>query len=266
MGIVNLTPDSFSDGGELATADAVEAHVDASSRPPAPSSSTSAPNRRGPARRRYRPTKNGRGSSPRSAASSIAIAATLLRPRLSVDTYHVETARRALALGADIINDVSGLTTPAMIELAATSGAEFVAMHNLGVPADKTRTLPAERGSDGRRRAMARGAAHRMAARGARSRSHRLRSRHRLRQERAAIAAAVAQHRALSALTACACSSATRANRSCITSRPRSRRARSLHGRRVAAALRARRRHPARAQRCDARRGLSRLVARNLTA
>jgi dihydropteroate synthase len=29
-----------------------------------------------------------------------------------------------------------------MIEIAATSGADFVAMHNLGVPADKTRTLP----------------------------------------------------------------------------------------------------------------------------
>ena len=31
-----------------------------------------------------------------------------------------------------------------MIELAATSGAEFIAMHNLGVPADKARVLPAD--------------------------------------------------------------------------------------------------------------------------
>jgi dihydropteroate synthase len=31
-----------------------------------------------------------------------------------------------------------------MLELAATSGADFVAMHNLGVPADKTRVLPAD--------------------------------------------------------------------------------------------------------------------------
>jgi dihydropteroate synthase len=68
----------------------------------------------------------------------------VLRPRFSVDTYHVATAGRALALGADIINDVSGLTTPGMIELAATSGKDFVAMHNLGVPADKARTLRAD--------------------------------------------------------------------------------------------------------------------------
>jgi len=47
-----------------------------------------------------------------------------------------------LALGVDVINDVSGLTSTAMIELAATGAAEFVAMHNLGVPADKTRILP----------------------------------------------------------------------------------------------------------------------------
>ena len=94
-------------------------------------------------------------------------------------------------------------------------------MHNLGVPADKTRTLPADRGSDRRRRALARGAPHRMAARGTRFQSHRLRSRHRLRQERTAIVATAAQHRALSALTGCACSSGTRANRSCITLRPR---------------------------------------------
>ncbi|HEY9183327.1 MAG TPA: dihydropteroate synthase, partial [Gammaproteobacteria bacterium] len=65
-----------------------------------------------------------------------------LRPRFSVDTYHADTARRALALGADLINDVSGLTSRAMIELAAATTAELVAMHNLGVPADKTRTLP----------------------------------------------------------------------------------------------------------------------------
>ena len=67
----------------------------------------------------------------------------MLRPRFSIDTYHAATARRALAFGADIINDVGGLTDPAMLELAAAGGADWVAMHNLGVPADKTRTLPA---------------------------------------------------------------------------------------------------------------------------
>jgi dihydropteroate synthase len=70
-----------------------------------------------------------------------------IRPRISVDTYHVEVARRALALGADLINDVSGLTQPDMVELAASSSAEFVAMHNLGLPADPQATLSAARGT-----------------------------------------------------------------------------------------------------------------------
>src|SRR6185369_3570036 len=63
----------------------------------------------------------------------------VLRPRVSIDTYHLGTARRALALGVDVINDVSGLTSPAMAELAASSNADWVAMHNLGVPADKNK-------------------------------------------------------------------------------------------------------------------------------
>ena len=143
MGIVNLTPDSFSDGGELDDATSVETRVvelvtagaelvdlgAESTRPGAtPLTSDEEWARLEPALGRlvdrYRSEQ--------------------LRPRLSIDTYHVETARRALALGADVVNDVSGLTAPAMLELAATSGATFVAMHNLGLPADKKLTLPAD--------------------------------------------------------------------------------------------------------------------------
>jgi 2-amino-4-hydroxy-6-hydroxymethyldihydropteridine diphosphokinase/dihydropteroate synthase len=142
MGIVNLTPDSFSDGGELRGLAAVERHarelaaagaaiVDLGAESTRPGATTLSADQEwirlepalGTLVERYR--------------------TDALRPRFSVDTYHVETARRALALGADIINDVSGLSDPAMLELAAASGAEWVAMHNLGVPADKARTLPA---------------------------------------------------------------------------------------------------------------------------
>jgi len=144
MGIVNLTPDSFSDGGEIADdasaeARAVKLAADGAELIDLGAEST-------------RP-----GATPLSADQEWArlepalgrlidhYRGDLLRPRFSIDTYHVETAKRALKLGADIVNDVSGLTTNAMIELAATSEAEFVAMHNLGVPADKSRTLPTDR-------------------------------------------------------------------------------------------------------------------------
>ena len=142
MGIANLTPDSFSDGGELATTDAVEEHAAQLAAAGAAFIDLGAESTR-PGATPLSPDEEWARLEPALGRLVDRYRGELLRPRLSIDTYHVETARRALARGADLINDVSGLTTQAMVELAATSGAEFVAMHNLGVPADKTRTLPA---------------------------------------------------------------------------------------------------------------------------
>ena len=66
------------------------------------------------------------------------------RPRavLSVDTYHATTAGLALAAGADIVNDVSGLVwDPAMPGVIAQHGAGLVVMHTRGTP-QTWRTLP----------------------------------------------------------------------------------------------------------------------------
>ena len=143
MGIVNLTPDSFSDGGELADDASVEARVSGlvadgaeyvdlgaeSTRPGAtPLTADEEWARLAPALERVLDRYKGE----------------LLRPRVSIDTYHLGTAKRALALGVDVINDVSGLTHPAMVELATSGTADWVAMHNLGVPADKSKVLPAD--------------------------------------------------------------------------------------------------------------------------
>lgn len=143
MGIVNLTPDSFSDGGELVDDAAVEARVAKLVGDGAEIIDLGAESTR-PGAAPLTVDEEWARLEPALGRLVDRYRSSLLRPRLSVDTYHVETARRALALGADIVNDVSGLTAPAMIGLAATSGAEFVAMHNLGVPADKARTLPAD--------------------------------------------------------------------------------------------------------------------------
>ncbi|MGO4843284.1 dihydropteroate synthase, partial [Rhizobiaceae sp. 2RAB30] len=49
---------------------------------------------------------------------------------LSVDTYRAETARRAVASGAHIVNDVWGLQRePGIAEVAAETGAGLVIMH-----------------------------------------------------------------------------------------------------------------------------------------
>ena len=55
---------------------------------------------------------------------------------LSVDTFHAEVARRALAEGADIINDVSGGDAdPDMWNVVAQARAPYVLMHMQGTPA-----------------------------------------------------------------------------------------------------------------------------------
>ncbi len=55
--------------------------------------------------------------------------------RLSIDTYRAETARRALALGATMVNDITGLRGDAgMAAVVAESGSECVIMHMQGDP------------------------------------------------------------------------------------------------------------------------------------
>lgn len=129
MGIVNVTPDSFSDGGRFAGVDAAYAHarrlaaegadvVDIggeSTRPGAASVSAEDEWRRvGPVLRRL-------------AADADVI--------ISVDTRRPEVAARALSAGAHLINDVSGLRDPAMVAVCADAKAPVIIMHMQGEPA-----------------------------------------------------------------------------------------------------------------------------------
>jgi dihydropteroate synthase len=54
--------------------------------------------------------------------------------RVSVDTFKASVARAALAAGADVINDVSGLADPALAELCAEHEAALVVMHTRAAP------------------------------------------------------------------------------------------------------------------------------------
>jgi dihydropteroate synthase len=61
---------------------------------------------------------------------------------ISVDTRHAETAQRSLALGADWINDVSGLRDPAMVHVLAEANCPIVLMHATSIPANPVDVLP----------------------------------------------------------------------------------------------------------------------------
>jgi 2-amino-4-hydroxy-6-hydroxymethyldihydropteridine diphosphokinase/dihydropteroate synthase len=140
MGIVNLTPDSFSDGGQFLEWPRIEAHIDAMVAAGAQIVDLGAESTR-PGAQALQASEELTRLLPVLERLTDKYKQQRLKPQISVDTYHVETARQALAAGADIINDVSGLTAPGMIELAASGGADWVAMHHVTVPADPARTL-----------------------------------------------------------------------------------------------------------------------------
>lgn len=66
----------------------------------------------------------------------------LLQPKISIDTHHAIVAEKALALGVDWINDVSGLDDPAMRQTVSRSQCDIVFMHHLGVPVNQNHCLP----------------------------------------------------------------------------------------------------------------------------
>jgi dihydropteroate synthase len=60
-----------------------------------------------------------------------------LGARVSVDTYKPAVARAAIAAGASIVNDVSGLRDPALADVCAETGAALVLMHTIAPPKQK---------------------------------------------------------------------------------------------------------------------------------
>jgi dihydropteroate synthase len=138
MGILNVTPDSFSDGGAFFEPDAALEHalsmldhgadlIDVggeSTRPGSP-----------------QPISSGEEQ-----ARVLPVLEAILRDRpqsvLSVDTYKAETALAAVRAGAEIVNDISGLQwDPEMARTCAASGCGVVLMHTRGRPPD-WRTQP----------------------------------------------------------------------------------------------------------------------------
>jgi dihydropteroate synthase len=129
MGIVNVTPDSFSDGGKFLDADAAIAHAKQLVADGADLLDI-----------------GGESTRPRAvdvfAAEEIARVLPVIRGLvgevdvpLSIDTRKSSVAQAAIDAGAEIINDVSGLEAdPQMVAVAASTGAGVCVMHMQGTP------------------------------------------------------------------------------------------------------------------------------------
>jgi dihydropteroate synthase len=138
MGVLNVTPDSFSDGGLYSSADATIAaglrmFEEGAAILDIGGEST-------------RPGIYARPSAGQEADRVLPVIAGVLRARpdalISIDTYHASTAREAVTAGAEIVNDVSGLLwDPSMAATCAELGCGVVLMHTRGRP-EEWRSLP----------------------------------------------------------------------------------------------------------------------------
>ncbi len=145
MAVVNLTPDSFFDGGNLMPPGGEDANagmavrlchglvqqgadiLDLGGESTRPGSEPLAP---GLELRRVLPVLRRLQGRPQ-----------LAKAPISVDTRHADVAAAAMAAGAAIINDVSGLADPAMAAVAARTGAGLVLGHLRGEPTTMQRSI-----------------------------------------------------------------------------------------------------------------------------
>ena len=133
VGILNVTPDSFSDGGRYTTLDRACAHANELVAEGADMLDVGGES--------TRPHNGGGVSAAEERARVVPVIAALREAHpalpLSVDTVKSEVARAALDAGADVVNDVSGLRLDSALGgIAAQAGAGLVLMHSRGVVAD----------------------------------------------------------------------------------------------------------------------------------
>ncbi len=129
MGILNVTPDSFSDGGQYTRVEAAVEHARHMLAAGADMIDIG-------------------GESTRPGAAGVAVQEELRRvvpvvqalraefpaARLSIDTRHAAVAREALLAGADVVNDITGLVDPAMRRVCAELPCGVIIMHMQGTP------------------------------------------------------------------------------------------------------------------------------------
>jgi dihydropteroate synthase len=133
MGVLNVTPDSFSDGGLHETTDAAIAHGLAMAADGADIIDVGGESTRP-------------GADPVSAGEELGRVMPVVRAladrgiAVSIDTSKAQVAEAALAAGAEIVNDVTAFGEADMAGVAAAAGAGVVLMHMLGIP----RTMQAD--------------------------------------------------------------------------------------------------------------------------
>ncbi len=140
VGIVNITPDSFSDGGkylqtEIAVQKIMELAADGAEIVDLGAEST------GPKAISISPLEEWKRLEPVLSTILLQKSRMVMAPKISIDTRHAYIAEKALALGVDWINDVTGLDSTEMRATVAHKACDVVFMHHLGVPVSQSKLI-----------------------------------------------------------------------------------------------------------------------------
>ncbi|RCL19980.1 dihydropteroate synthase [Anaplasma marginale] len=131
IGVLNVTPDSFSDGGKFFNSESAVGHaarliadgaavIDVGGESSAPGATAI--------------SQEEEWNRLSGVLPQVVNMAHSSGVEVSVDTRNARTAAGALALGVDYVNDVGGLMDPEMLSTVAHSSAKIIIMHNFGIP------------------------------------------------------------------------------------------------------------------------------------
>jgi dihydropteroate synthase len=133
VGILNITPDSFSDGGKFNSLEAALRHgeemikdgadvIDIGAESTRPKSTPIGPDEEWARLAKILP--------------AIVALAKKHKVQTSIDSYHFETVKKAHEIGVDVVNDVSGLIDERIIDFIAEKNITTILMHNLAIHAN----------------------------------------------------------------------------------------------------------------------------------
>jgi len=143
VGILNVTPDSFSDGGVFNDPEEAVRHaqnlvaagaeiIDIGAESTAPNAT---PLDAKTEWLRLLPVISSLENN---------ISTFLIHPKISIDTRHASVAEKALHYNINWINDVTGLVDPAMRQVLANATVDCVVMHHVSIPATREKIIPRE--------------------------------------------------------------------------------------------------------------------------
>ena len=149
MGILNVTPNSFSDGGRFMKLEAALGHarrllaagagiIDVGAESTRPDGAALDPETEW---ERVEPVLHGL----RKLQGEFRQPAPRYPFQISIDSRNPSTVRSALGLGVDVLNDVTGFRHPEMLEIAESTDVPLVFMHSLSIPVVKGESIPRDR-------------------------------------------------------------------------------------------------------------------------